>query len=685
MIIKMKEAFAYVDPGSGYVFMQSTSFLWGWILTLLIFLLIPFRFFFKKIKKNLLVTICVIIAIGIIVTIGVMMNSPREGAKVVILGIDAMDPDITLKLINEGKLPHFAKLLKDGSFAKLATSNPAESAVAWSNFATGSNPGEHGIFDFVMRKPESYSLYLSLSEENYANGKLKIKNRLKAESFWDVLSKNKIPSFIYFCPNTFPAHKIYGKLISGMGVPDILGMVGKFSFYTTRPQNDADKDSRGKIIHVEPRGGTILTSIYGPKLGGNDSGRDCKIPLKITLKPEEEKIVIELLGKKIPLKKGEWSNWQEVSFKLGLFKKARGIVRFYLKSILSDFELYASPINFDPKSPLFPISWPPDFSAKLAGKAGLFYTQGMPHDTWALSEDRINEKAFLEHTDIILAEREKILQEELKGFKKGVLFFYFEALDALQHMFWRYIDEKSPLYDKDSSYKDTIYAYYEKMDAILGRVLEKIDEDATLIVLSDHGFGPFRKSVHINRWLLDNGFLSLKSGKSEGREFFEDIDWQNTRAYALGFGGIYLNRNGREKYGIVREADIKELRQEIINRLKELKDPDSKEDVINMVYDADDIFTGRHLEGAPDLFVGFKKGYRASWQTALGGVPQAVIEDNKKKWSGDHLVDPNLVPGVLFTNKKIETRDSNIIDIAATILNLFKIPKPKEMLGRELF
>lgn len=611
------------------------------------------------------------------------MNRSASAAKVIILGIDAMDPEITQKLIDEGRLPHSAALKNTGSFARLSTTNPSESVVAWSSFATGLNPGEHGIFDFVMRDPKKYAPYLSLSEDNVKNGELKIKNRIRAESFWDILSQNRIPSFIYFCPNTFPARKIYGKIISGMGVPDIAGIIGKFSFYTTKPQKEEDKDSRGRIIYLTPKDSIILTNLYGPKIARGGSFGDSLIPLKITLKTESADI--EFLGKKITLKRQEWSSWQEVSFKIGLFKKVSGIIRFYLKSITPDFELYASPINFHPKKPLFPISWPVDFSANLAKETGLFYTQGMPHDFWSLTEERLDEQEFLGHTDIILAERKKILEEELRDFKKGVFFFYFDTLDAVQHMFWRYIDEKSPLYEKDSAYKDTIYSYYQKIDEILGDILGLIDEDTVLFVISDHGFGPFRRSVHLNRWLLENGYLSLREGKSEGGEFFEGIDWQNTRAYCLGFGGIYLNRKGREKYGIVSEDEAKELKKEIIKKLKELRDPDTQESVIKNTYPREEIFSGPYIHDAPDLFVGFNSGYRASWQTALGGAPKPLIEDNRKKWSGDHLVDPSLVPGVIFSNRKIKSKQANIIDIAPTILNFFNAKKPKEMRGNALF
>jgi len=609
------------------------------------------------------------------------MSKPSSRKKVIILGIDAMDPGITEQLIKEGRLPNLSYLKAQGAYSRLKTTIPAESVVAWTSFITGLDPASHGIFDFVMRDPKTYHPYLSLNEVSSISGKVKIKLRRKGEAFWSILAKNKIPSFIYFCPNTFPPDAIKGKMLSGMGVPDITGTMGRFSFYTQKAISLGDKNSRGRIIQVEPKNNIIETIIYGPRVRVENFDTESSIPLKITINPQEKNIFLLLDGNKIILQEKSWSDWQKISFKVGLFKKVHGIVRFYLKSISPEFELYLTPVNFDPQKPIFPISYPHGYSKKI----GFYYTQGMPHDTWALSENRYDEQVFLEQADEILKERKRILREELKGLKGGLFFFYFDTLDALQHMFWRYLDQRHPLYEKNSLYQDTIFKYYEKLDQVVGEVLKTIDRETTLVILSDHGFNSFRRSVHLNRWLLENGYLFLNPGIKESRGFFEGIDWSRTKAYALGFGGIYLNQVGRECYGIVAEPEARALKQEIMEKLKGFRDPADSEQVVENVYTREEVFKGPYMNEAPDLFIGFKAGYRASWQTALGGVPALLIEDNKKKWSGDHLIDPALAPGVIFINKKINLDNPAIIDIVPTLLTLFNINKPQGMPGKNLF
>ncbi|MCM8784417.1 MAG: alkaline phosphatase family protein [Candidatus Omnitrophica bacterium] len=591
--------------------------------------------------------------------------------KIIILGIDAMDPKITEGLISEGKLPNFSKLKDMGSYSRLKTTVPAESIVCWTSFSTGSNPGGHGIFDFIMRDPKTYIPYLSLNEVKEERWllfkKLKIENRNKGKNFWEILSEKNVPCQIYFCPNTFPAKPLKGTMLSGMGVPDLYGVIGRFSFYTTKPLLDEDKETRGKVIPVEVKNNSINTFIYGPRMR---SGEENKIPLKIRFL-SENMIEINLQGGKVILKEKEWSQWQRVYFKTGLFSKTYGIIRFYLGSIEPEFALYMSPINFDPCSSIFPISYPKNYAKKLVKRIGFYYTQGMPHDTWALTEDRFDEEAFLAHVDIILGERKRILIEELKRFKKGVFFFYFDTLDAIQHMFWRYIDKKHPLYEENSKYKEVIFYYYKKIDEILGEVMEMMGEETNLIIFSDHGFGPFRKTVNLNRWLLEEGYLVLKEGFSEGKEFFENVDWTRTRAYALGFGGIYLNKTGREKMGIVKKEEEWVLKKEISKKLGNWHDPKTGERVISKVYLNEEIFSGLYAHEGPDLFVGTNSGYRVSWKTALGIVPQDLIEDNFKKWSGDHLIDPELVPGVIFINKKVELNQPHITDIISNLINNF--------------
>lgn len=675
----MKEAFAYIDPGNGFVFIQNTSFIGPAILSLLGFILLWIRFFYKFTKRLLWAVIIIVI---IIIIGGIIMSKRGVNKKVIIIGIDAMDPNITERLMNEGKLPNFSRLKSNGSYSRLQTTYPAESVVAWSSFSTGLNPGGHGVFDFIMREPSNYMPYLSLNEVSMDAQKIKIYR--KGITFWETLSKSKIPSSIFFCPNTFPPEKILGKMLSGMGVPDLYGTMGRFLFYTSKELSEQEKETRGKLIFVKPNKNIVETYIYGPKVLVKNEVVESMVPLKITLYPNAKNVEIEFQDNRLFLEKDTWSKWQRISFKIGQLKKAYGIVKFYLKGIEPDFELYLSPVNFDPEKPIFTISFPKGLSRKIARKVGLYYTQGMPHDSWALSEDRIDEEAFLQHVDMVFEERERILREELKSFRSGVFFFYFDTLDIIQHMFWRFIDSKHPLFISSSPYKGTIFKYYEKMDQLLGEIIKSIDEDATIIVLSDHGFSAFRRTVHLNRWLLENGFLCLKDGITEGKEFFEGVDWSKTKAYALGFGGIYLNKIGREKNGIVEEWEQEGLKKAISEKLKQWLDVQAQDNIIKNVYEKEEIFTGPYTEQAPDLFIGFNAGYRASWQTALGGIPKISIEDNNKKWSGDHLVDPTLVPGIIFINKKFKLNNPEIADIAPTILCIFNIHNSKQTQGKIL-
>lgn len=664
----MTQLFAYVDPGSGFVFLQQTPILWLIILSAFGFLVVFIKIFFRFIKNFLWLFI---LLAAILTVTGIYMNQTSTKKKIVVLGIDAMDPAVTEKLMNEGRLPNLSYLKKQGSYSKLETSNPAESVVAWTNFATGMNPGNHGIFDFIMRDPLTYMPYLSLNEIS-DSGNTRVSNRRKANVFWNYLSRHKVPSFIFFCPNTFPAEKLRGKMLSGMGTPDLYGTMGRFSFYTTKTlPEEKIKDTRGKIICVKIKNSAIETAIYGPRIKTGNSTAEARIPLKITLRPSQESAQIEFQKIQLYLKKGTWSKWQKIYFKSGPFKKLHGIIKFYLKSTEPDFELYVSPINFDPENPAFPISYPGNYSKRLAKKIGPYYTQGMPHDTWALSEELLDENTFLEQVDMVMDERKSILLEELEDFKKGLFFFYIDTLDVVQHMFWQ-------------SSKDTIYSYYEKIDDTIGAVLKKLDKDTILVILSDHGFNSFYRTAHLNRWLLENGFLALKQGKNKGRELLKDIDWTKSKAYALGFGGIYLNKKGRESQGIVSMQEEEHLKNEISAGLKLWIDPLTQKNVAKEIYSSEDIFNGLYKDKAPDLFVGFNAGFRASWQTALGATPESLIEDNKRKWSGDHLIDPSLVPGVLFLNKKVKLKEPHITDLAPTILRSFNAPDYDKMDGKSL-
>jgi predicted AlkP superfamily phosphohydrolase/phosphomutase len=511
---------------------------------------------------------------------------------------------------------------------------------------------------------------------------------MSGDSFWDLTSGNSVPSTVLKWPMTFQPRQNNTRLYAGLGVPDIKGGLGKYAFYTTRevPKNEEGHD---KIIQVKRDGNQIKSHISGPNITKVMSRDAAKADLKITI-AGSSKLDMTVENRKLTLSCGEWSEWVEITFKLGMMKTVSGIVKFYLNAIEPDFELYMTAVQINPKDPAFVITSPDSYIKDLSDKLGYFYTLGMSEDTKAFEEGRIDEETFISMCDEIVDEQELMLWHELDNLKEGLLAFAFFSTDRIQHMFWATRDPEHPLYDKEYSdkYGHVIDDYYRKMDIILGKLLEKVDDNTRLMVFSDHGFTTFRRSVHLNSWLVQNGFMKLTkeiaSDDKEGGPLFQFVDWKNTRAFSLGFGSIYLNLEGREKNGIVKTGkEAEDVADKIISELVQLKDPDSDQPSIKKVYKRDEIYSGSQLSDAPDLVVGFEDGYRASWQTAIGGMPAILMEDNLKKWSGDHIVDPSLVPGILLTNFKPGKEQPSLMDIAPTVLSCFGMSSP-EMKGESL-
>ena len=334
------------------------------------------------------------------------------------------------------------------------------------------------------------------------------------------------------------------------------------------------------------------------------------------------------------------------------------MVRFYLVGCEPELALYASPVNFDPDSPLFPISEPFEYAGELAREIGLFYTTGMVEDHAGLNNERIAEAAFLDQCEIAWREREAMMLRELDLFDDGLFYCLFDTPDRIQHLFWRYSEPDHPANRgaaPDPAFAPVIDDAYRRCDAIVGKALEYADDQTLVIALSDHGFNSFRRGVHLNTWLLEHGFLALKPGVRPGEEagdLLRQVDWGRTRAYALGLGGIYLNLKGREGQGIVPPDEAEALKAELAGGLTGLTDPDHPGKLaIRRVVPREEVYRGPYLAEAPDLLVDFAEGYRVSWSSSMGGVAEGQFEDNVKKWSGDHIIDPDRVPGVLFMNR----------------------------------
>jgi predicted AlkP superfamily phosphohydrolase/phosphomutase len=278
-------------------------------------------------------------------------------------------------------------------------------------------------------------------------------------------------------------------------------------------------------------------------------------------------------------------------------------------------------------------------------------------------------------------EREAMFDNALAHTQRGVVACVFDTSDRVQHMFFRHLDGHG-----DARWSGVIENLYQRMDTLLGKAMENLDDGTILFALSDHGFCAFRRAVNLNSWLHKNGYLALASNATQSGRNFQGVDWSRTRAYCLGLSGLYFNLRGRESNGAVAPgAEMEALKTELIEKLSGLRDEEKDEIAIRQVYATSRLYKGPYLGAAPDLIIGYNEGYRTSWDAAVGKVTARVIEDNPKAWSGDHCVDPVLVPGVLFCSRKIHSDDPGIEDMAPTALDLFGLSAPAWMDGKSVF
>jgi predicted AlkP superfamily phosphohydrolase/phosphomutase len=315
---------------------------------------------------------------------------------------------------------------------------------------------------------------------------------------------------------------------------------------------------------------------------------------------------------------------------------------------------------------------------------GPYYTQGMPEDTQALSGGMLDDAEFVSQTDNVMAERWRMLDTVLDNYDGGLLFFYVSTIDQSCHAMWRNVDPHHPAHTDDMGFADRFQQLYVEMDSMLAVVESRIPKDAVLIVMSDHGFAPYYKKFHLNTWLYQNGYLALIRPEEIGQHpLLGNVFWRRTKAYALGINGMYVNLLGRERRGIVRAGELyDQLLDEISQGLLAYRDPENGEQVITTVYKNADIYHGPYAKDAPDLVIGYNRGYRGSDESALGTLTKKILVPNMGKWTGDHCMDHKLVPGILLSNRPILVDDPDLKDLPTTILNFYGIPPHPQMRGR---
>jgi predicted AlkP superfamily phosphohydrolase/phosphomutase len=582
--------------------------------------------------------------------------SRAPGKRVIVLGVDAMDP----RFLEEhwDALPNLKQLRDLGGLTRLQTTTPPQSPVAWSAFITGTDPEQHGVFDFVERDPATREIFSSLGETMESTRRLEIgpyslplskahvRTFRTGRPFWELLAGHGIPVSVIHMPTNYPPVE-RGQALAGMGTPDLEGTYGTFTYYTDDPLTTAGPVSGGRIVTLRPVGNRVILPIEGPANTLRRDRRSTQLDLVADIDPDAHAMLGRIGDQQFILRQGEWSPWIHVRFNLmpGLSSMA-GMFRLYARELSPSIRIYCSPLNIDPADPALPVSFPADFARQVSGRIGPYYTQGIPEDTSALRQGALTLDEFLAQSRLIAADDDALLDDSLAHFENGLLFFYFSEIDQGSHMLW-------------ARYTPQLLETYQHVDRAIGRVVARA-AGARVIVMSDHGFAAFNRAVHLNMWLAQEGFQQ--------------------KAYAVGLNALYINLAGREKNGVVQPgAERDSLLGELTKRLLAFRDPSTGQSVIVSVSKVGPSSS----PFAPDLIVGYAPGYRASWETALGtaAAQGGVVQPNTDAWIGDHCIAADAVPGVLLSDRAPSLARPRLKDLTVTILKEFEVAPDARMSG----
>jgi hypothetical protein len=525
-------------------------------------------------------------------------------------------------------------------------------------------------------------------------------------------------------PVSYPPEDVpNGELLSGLPLPDIRGTMGTFSYYGTdlSRYEEGNTEFGGILKRLVFDGDVAVTSLDGPpnpivrqqalalrasspqtdetraRLEALREQMDVRVPMTVRWQRGSRAASVDLGGQQVALKQGEWSRWINLDFRINVFIRLQGMAQLFLIRADDELQLYVSPVNWRPDAPPMPMSAPASFSTELFNRLGCYRTLGWAEATWPLEESRLDDGAFIDDTNRAFDDRARVILDRLEHGQWDLLVGVIESTDRVEHMMWRLIDQTHPNYDAAlaAKYGDSIERIYRRSDQFVGEVLDRLGPGIPVLIVSDHGFHSWRKAVNLNTWLVQEGFMRLKGDTGfkklddlfGGGQFWENVDWSRTRAYAMGLGQVYFNLRGREGQGIVSPgAEYAALADELSTRLLGMTDPETGERMVQNVYKRDDVYAGPYLENASDLQVGFKDGYRVSWQTALGGTPAGVVYPNMKKWSADHgSFDRADTAGTLISSRKLPNPRYDIIDLAPTVLKYFGVAIPGDIDGKPMF
>jgi predicted AlkP superfamily phosphohydrolase/phosphomutase len=556
----------------------------------------------------------------------------------IILGFDSFDPLQFERLNQAGKMPNLGKMVEAKGYSRLEVCSPPQTEVSWTSIATGVDPGSHGIFDFVHRNPATYVPYVSILPTKQTILGEQFIPPYTTRTFFQEAAEMGYPATVMWWPALFPARpEIPVATLPGLGTPDIRGQLGVGTYLTTEPV----EKKKSKVGLLTAAGKDRYNGVIeGPQVKSKSGAAYATQPLVVEVLAGDE-VRLTIGKQELRLKPGKWSPIFELVFPAGFAFSIHAITQVIVTEIKDRVSLYFLPFQIHPLHSVSPYGTPASF-IKDCWKQSPFLTLGWPQDTNALEDGCISDEQFLDLCGLIFESRKRVYFHHLEHFREGVLAGIFDCLDRVQHMF---------LHDQG----DVVDSWYLKLDEFVGQVQGKVEqlglEKHRFMVLSDHGFRPFDYKVHLNRWLVDNGFMQL--AEAAGNDEPAKANWGKTRAYALGLNSLYLNVAGREGQGIVDATTLEGLLDEIKTKLLNWTGPNGQA-VVSRALLKHEVFTGPYTRLGPDLVVGYAPGYRASSETGLGKIPAGpVIEVNHDHWGADHCIDAAMVPGVLFANRDL--------------------------------
>ena len=618
-----------------------------------------------------------------------LLAAGNPAKRVVILGFDGVDPGIVSEMMDKGELPHLAQLRAMGQFEPLASSNPPQSPTAWSNFSTCRTPLNHGVFDFLRRDPKTYvpspGFGTVKRPEFGPEGGLTVppefQSHREGETFWKVASAQGVRVKALVVPFAYPADELSGGgcQLCGLDVRDLRGTQSTYFAFSEDFTQDEENVAGGVRMKLKLTGDTGILEVPGLR---NPRGAYVRVPVEFKADRTAKSLTVSVEGKQAVVEEGEWSPWLEWTFPVTSKYVVRAISRFRVMEAGENVRAYMTCLQYHPKAPMVPISAPKAYAGELVDRYGLYKTVGWAYDTKALEKDDMNEDMFLEDIQQTMAWRERLMLDELERGGFDILVAAWTATDRVSHMFWRYRDPKHPLYtaEGNAKYGRAVEDTYIKMDEIVGEAMARLRPDDLLMLMSDHGFHSFRYGFSVNTWLVRNGYLTVR-GQDDPKTAYTDekylidfrtkeyhYDWSKTKAYGLGLGMIFLNRQGREGQGIVTAAEAPGLLAELKDKLLAVIDPATGDKVFNEI-EVNVNPQGVAVLEAPDIQLGYAEGYQTEKSSAAGAAPKDLFSPNLSKWSGEHASSGrSITPGIFFSNKKLRSEPA-LADLGVTALD----------------